>query len=1178
MTVGKQTFTKPEEAGAALQNRMADYLNLWRQSKKKDAMPVGEYGGFDIYIEPWSEFGKFGREPRFWIATPDGSAAWPVDNSDSKSGQVTRLTNVPSRLPATISNLEGLRAQQLKTADDLRTEVAKPFMHAERLAELQRQADEIDKKLKTVETAVGGTTEEVVSPATPPQLDDPQQDSAEDADTGRNVALERALAEREAQNTSGMAQHAAMFGGRAMGKAEIPPGRYLAVPRPVRSYLLMRKADPPGRGKPDENDPLLNPPLPPLSRYDQTVARHDMALATRQQARSGHARLTHNERRDGPLLEESHARYFHIPDDAVTVPLHQLVATRDAKVAVAPHAKALDAAAKGKKEKSAPVLASDMGDGSYRVHGTHGHRILATAHANGWRSLPVVPIDMGDLDRSGNPKMGTYAHRVLTASDPGSTPYFDAEVMNLPPLSRQEGSGVDEVYAGARVGHDQMGQLLGGIARRLGLKHHGAGETPDLKGAGGYLQGKDVPGLADTWADAEAAGGDWGALKGLSRHTIAVERPADARRVLEHLSAAGIEHAERPKETFSDPGPLGQRSAVLHVRAPNGHVARVGIELKAMLRARQQAEPHHRAMETLDAIAHAQGRDLEPDERRRYRTAAKKARALYDAAWRTANGGKMAKALGTERMTVPFTPKIHLKPDDVEQYDTAYGTPRWNYKGRPGMLMEGQPIPPEERHTLPPRLYHVTTNLPAVHRTGHLRAAADTFSGGLGGNAGGPHVSFTTNRHDAVLIKRELERSVNLTSGRHPIEKIRDYATEDEHREHLPAGSLRIAAEEALRNHAEHLKDGERNNWYGDKPAFLASIAKQAHQNYTIGRSRYAGFPEVKHPLLQDPIMFGDAEMLRKIEPRHIGILGVPRENIPKGALVRSMKEGDRDFLHEVQVHGDVPVAGSRYVVSDKPAPALSKAVMGQAGEWRGFIHPNGERISGEGRHDDIAAQHVKAHPDLGLKPGITSERDLMERGYVRAIGNPKEVTVDLWKKPSRRQMDAIEDLRAENDGADFKWDYGDPIKTPGPDLAYGNDHRSFQRWRATAGMAKGGLTAEIEKEPAFGGEKGSCVAYAWHDLPAYAEGDLSDPAVRIFIYRRGKWEPGNQHRSQLLRDAHRVPTAEMQRLMAESEPRQSPVRSSLDALSRGGSGGGKQKLPLRDEARKNTSASAPPR
>lgn len=274
-------------------------------------------------------------------------------------------------------------------------------------------------------------------------------------------------------------------------------------------------------------------------------------------------------------------------------------------------------------------------------------------------------------------------------------------------------------------------------------------------------------------------------------------------------------------------------------------------------------------------------------------------------------------------------PRVFNQTDEIGQFD-SWGEKRWGWKDPEtgevtGRLLMGEPIPHEE---LPETLYHVTTNAPAVEKSGVLFGQLD--SGGLGGGQA-EGVSFTRSKEDARVIQRELVRAVKIARGDTDETSFEQWAREDEKEAGLPKGSLAHAVNEAVQQwdgnkaimdkpyHYARVPDPE---WIGGKlqrietPAppeererLRVSALKDSFNAYLWGRetaSQQATGHKVD--LLKNPILFGDQDKLKKLDPDNISTLTVPTKNIPAKALVTT---GSDNFLHEVRVYSDVPTEGT---------------------------------------------------------------------------------------------------------------------------------------------------------------------------------------------------------------------------------------------------------------------------
>jgi len=237
--------------------------------------------------------------------------------------------------------------------------------------------------------------------------------------------------------------------------------------------------------------------------------------------------------------------------------------------------------------------------------------------------------------------------------------------------------------------------------------------------------------------------------------------------------------------------------------------------------------------------------------------------------------------------------RIFKTRDDLKLNKGWYGEKDYyTWKDKPGMMVTGRVL---DKAELPDTLYHVTTNATAVESSGYLRGQnADVGLGG--GQEDG--VSFTTDLTDAKVIQRELRRAVEIAQQKHTIESLDRFAREDEQEAGMAEGSLNDAVNYARRNW-----DVNITSPVYDSEQKKASLLEDVFKMYLQIRGNS------KDPLLKNPMLFGRQEHLRNLDPNNIRTLHVPKSGIPDRALVTS---GSDDFLHEVRVYSDVPVAGMR--------------------------------------------------------------------------------------------------------------------------------------------------------------------------------------------------------------------------------------------------------------------------
>ena len=241
-------------------------------------------------------------------------------------------------------------------------------------------------------------------------------------------------------------------------------------------------------------------------------------------------------------------------------------------------------------------------------------------------------------------------------------------------------------------------------------------------------------------------------------------------------------------------------------------------------------------------------------------------------------------------------PRIFSRYEDVGQYD-SWGEKKWGWRATAddvrfgaklgevtGRLLTGEPIP---RDQIPAKLYHVTTNAPAVEESGVLLGLRE--HGGLGGGQA-EGVSFTSSKEDAHVIQRELRRAVQIARGDVSIEDLTRWAREDEKEAGLPEGSLDKALTYALEGYEgnkftldktfvwdKNLPE-EQRGWQPTPPPLeereriRRSLVKDALNAYLQSReetaARALGQQEWPWsvPILKNPILFGQQEHLAKLE------------------------------------------------------------------------------------------------------------------------------------------------------------------------------------------------------------------------------------------------------------------------------------------------------------------------
>jgi len=224
---------------------------------------------------------------------------------------------------------------------------------------------------------------------------------------------------------------------------------------------------------------------------------------------------------------------------------------------------------------------------------------------------------------------------------------FDkATIEALPDKVNQPAQSWDELVQKGTEGLEQFRGMLGKVQQAMGLKTGMKPEqiTPEQwENGDGFLFIAPLKGekRAKEKVDADYKG-DWSQLRDIVRGTISVPTMGHVKQALEHMKAAGLEIAQKPKNRFAKPTAEGYRDLMAFVKLPNGMVAELQIHTKAMTLAKEKGHKDYEITRSL------QGKYGEPepgdswsdDDHRSYYEALKRQKAIYDDAWSKSNGSQ----------------------------------------------------------------------------------------------------------------------------------------------------------------------------------------------------------------------------------------------------------------------------------------------------------------------------------------------------------------------------------------------------------------------------------------------------------------------------------------------------------------------------------------------------------
>jgi len=187
---------------------------------------------------------------------------------------------------------------------------------------------------------------------------------------------------------------------------------------------------------------------------------------------------------------------------------------------------------------------------------------------------------------------------------------------------------------------------------------------------------------------------------------------------------------------------------------------------------------------------------------------------------------------------------------------------------------------------IPDVVYHVTTNYPAVMKSGVLLASG---RGGLGGDPNDRIVSFTIDRKIAEQIKKDLRLAAELAKLDVP-----------------PLGKREEYGERILKILCERAKE---EGWDFSKMADYYRKVGVVLPNYNAMDylTQYFTIREEKTGII-NPVIYSDIETLRNINPNNIEIVEVPKEKLNTGALITDFDLDNPYGLKEIRVYGDVPI------------------------------------------------------------------------------------------------------------------------------------------------------------------------------------------------------------------------------------------------------------------------------
>lgn len=427
---------------------------------------------------------------------------------------------------------------------------------------------------------------------------------------------------------------------------------------------------------------------------DRSYANSEMA----QQAQKGELlKFNHNhgergrftatsiDRGDGEyILPEDHARYFNMGNANAVVPMRQLVTdeTDPAKLAHRNAGRFMRPAFEGKGPKRDPISVSKQSDGKYKIE--DGVGTWVAAYQAGWKEMPVHFVDAGYRDVHGSsasygkaellkfnqnhaPAGGPTGGQFTSAgggAGGGTTEEvrkitFKPEALKgVTKDGRQPWNTKEELYQHAPQAKDQYEEWLDkghGIVSQMGgerVNQSPESLTPkdwEKPGALFFMAGlkKEASATEKTYGE---NGGRWDQLLDVVRGTVAVDKVSDVQRVVDAMTASGMQLGRLPKDRLSEATHGGWRGdLLLNYKMPNGMLAEVQIGLKSMYEAKFVGGGH-KIYEDIRSISRSypdkSPSEYSPADQARYAALDRKSRDFYNSYWQKTAAQGLLKMAG----------------------------------------------------------------------------------------------------------------------------------------------------------------------------------------------------------------------------------------------------------------------------------------------------------------------------------------------------------------------------------------------------------------------------------------------------------------------------------------------------------------------------------------------------
>lgn len=223
-----------------------------------------------------------------------------------------------------------------------------------------------------------------------------------------------------------------------------------------------------------------------------------------------------------------------------------------------------------------------------------------------------------------------------------------------------------------------------------------------------------------------------------------------------------------------------------------------------------------------------------------------------------------------------------------------------------GAPIRGTAISPNDPR-IPDTVYHMTTNLPAVEKSGKLLARG---AGGLGGDSADQIVSLTVSGDIANQLASDTKFTAGVAREFSPTEPRLEWNEKSEKWISIDSSGSVVDRVPWAKDLVSRFQDRAKTEGWEFSPAAdvqleTYGVSDWVGQYFTAREFRV----NIRNPLFQ-----GTIGELVGIDPSKVGVISIPKGNLNTGALITDFDLSNPYGLREVRVYGDVPVVGSTFV------------------------------------------------------------------------------------------------------------------------------------------------------------------------------------------------------------------------------------------------------------------------